>query len=68
VPLDDLKVMFKAEKVFPSKQWVKLYNDGTVTGWLQKVTDFYVSVGGIQNPVPAKEYFDPSLYVEVVGS
>jgi NitT/TauT family transport system substrate-binding protein len=44
------------------------YRDGTVAGSLQKVTDFYVSVGGIQNPVPAKEYFDPSLYLEVVSS
>ncbi len=68
VPLSDLKVQIKAEKLFPSKEWVKLYKDGTVTGWLQQVTDFYVSVGGIKNPVPAKQYFDPSLYLEVVGS
>jgi NitT/TauT family transport system substrate-binding protein len=67
VPLADLKVQVKAEKLFTSKEWVKMYKDGTVTNWLQKVTDFYVSVGGIQNPVPAKKYFDPSLYLEVVG-
>lgn len=68
VPLDDLKVQYKAQRVFPSKEWVGLYKDGTVTGWLQQVTDFYTEVGGIENPIPAKEYFDPSLYIETVGS
>lgn len=68
VPLSDLKVQVKAEKLFTSKDWVKMYKDGTVASWLQKVTDFYVSVGGIQNPVPAKKYFDPSLYLEVVDT
>lgn len=66
VPLSDLKEQLKAQRMFSSKEWVKLYKDGTVTGWLQQVTDFYVSVGGIPNPVPAKEYFDPSIYLEVV--
>lgn len=66
VPLSDLKEQLGAQKVFSSKDWVKLYKDGTVTGWLQQVTDFYVSVGGIDNPVPAKEYFVPDLYLDVV--
>lgn len=68
VPLSDLKEQYKAQRVFPSQEWVKLYKDGTVTGWLQQVTDFYTEVGGIKNPIPASEYFDPSLYIETVGS
>jgi NitT/TauT family transport system substrate-binding protein len=67
VPLADLKEQMGAQRVFPSQEWAELFKDGTVTGWLQQVTDFYVSVGGIDNPVPASEYFDPSLYIEVVG-
>lgn len=34
--------------------------------WLQQVTDFFVAVGGIQNPVPATRYFDPAIYLENV--
>ncbi len=68
VPLADLQEQFKAEKVFPSKKWAELFKDGTVTGWLQRVTDFYVSVGGINNPVPAKDYFVPDIYLSVVGT
>jgi NitT/TauT family transport system substrate-binding protein len=67
VPLTDLKEQLGAQRVFPSKEWANMFQDGTVTGWLQQVTDFYVSVGGIENPVPAEEYFVPELYVEVVG-
>lgn len=66
VPLSDLKEQYKAQKMFTSKEWRKLYADGTVTTWLQQVTDFFVRFGGIQNPVPASKYFDPKLYLETV--
>ena len=66
VPLTDLKEQFKAQKMFTSKDWKKLYADGTVTNWLQQVTDFFVRFGGIQNPVPASQYFDAKLYLETL--
>jgi len=66
VSLPDLKDQFGAEKVFTSAEWRKKYEDGTVTGWLQQVTDFFVRFGNIQNPVPASKYFDPSLYIDTV--
>jgi NitT/TauT family transport system substrate-binding protein len=68
VPLADLKEQIGAQRVFPSQEWAEMFKDGTVTGWLQQVTDFYVSVGGIENPVPASEYFIPELYIEAVGA
>jgi NitT/TauT family transport system substrate-binding protein len=67
VPITDLKEQFKAQKMFTSGDWKKLYADGTVTNWLQQVTDFFVRFGGIQNPVPASQYFDPKLYLETLG-
>jgi NitT/TauT family transport system substrate-binding protein len=66
VPLTDLKEQFKAQKMFTSHDWRKLYQDGTVTKWLQQVTDFFVRFGGIQNPVPASKYFDPKLYLDTI--
>jgi NitT/TauT family transport system substrate-binding protein len=66
VPLTDLKEQFKAQKMFTSQDWKKLYADGTVTNWLQQVTDFFVRFGGIQNPVPASKYFDAKLYLETL--
>jgi len=66
VPIADLKEQYKAQKMFKSAEWRKLYGDGTVTGWLQQVTDFFVRFGNIQNPVPASKYFDPSLYLDTV--
>ena len=40
--------------------------DGTVTKWLQGVTDFFVQAGNIASPVPAEKYFDPQLYLQAV--
>jgi NitT/TauT family transport system substrate-binding protein len=66
VPLDQFKDQFKASKYFTSAEWHKLYADGTVTKWLQQVTDFFVKFSKIQNPTPASTYFDPKLYLKTV--
>ena len=39
--------------------------DGTVTKWLQQVTDFYVRTAKIAAPLNASEYFDPKPYLQV---
>jgi NitT/TauT family transport system substrate-binding protein len=64
VPLADLKEQFQAQKAFPDAEWRRLFSDGTVTKWLQQVTDFFVATGNIPNPVPASQYFDPSIYLD----
>lgn len=66
VPLADLKEQYQAEKVFTSAEWRTLYEDGTLTRWLNQVTDFFAEQAGIASPVPAQEYFRPELYLEVV--
>lgn len=66
VPLPDLKEQFKASKYFTSAEWRAKYADGTVTKWLQQVTDFFAKSGNIANPVPASQYFDPKPYLETV--
>jgi NitT/TauT family transport system substrate-binding protein len=64
VPLPDLKEQFGAQKVYSGAEWRKLYADGTVTKWLQQVTDFFVKFGNIQNAVAASSYFDPKIYLD----
>jgi NitT/TauT family transport system substrate-binding protein len=64
VPLDELKEQFRAQKVFSSAEWRKLYADGTVTKWLNQVTDFFVESGGISNPVKADQYFMTQFYLD----
>jgi NitT/TauT family transport system substrate-binding protein len=66
VPLADLKEQFAAQKVFSNADWARLFRDATVTKWLQQVTDFFVRFGGIQNAVPAEQYFDPKIYLDAV--
>ncbi|HMM53706.1 MAG TPA: ABC transporter substrate-binding protein [Candidatus Desulfobacillus sp.] len=66
VPLADFKEQFKATKYYTNAEWKKSYVDGTAVKWLQQVTDFFVENAKIQNPVPAKQYFDPSLFLEAM--
>jgi NitT/TauT family transport system substrate-binding protein len=66
VPLPDLKEQFGAQKVFSNADWRKQFADGTVTKWLQQVTDFFVKFGNIQNPTPASQYFDPKIYMDTI--
>lgn len=67
VPRADLMEQWRAQRMFSSREWVRLYRDGTVARWLQQVTDFYASLGRIENPIPALDYFTPDLYFESLG-
>jgi len=66
IPLAEFREQFKASRYFTSAEWRKMYADGTVTKWLQQVTDFFVKFGNIQNPVPASQYLDTKLYLDTV--
>lgn len=66
VPLSDLREQYGAQKMFTSKEWAKLYADGTATKWMQQVTDFFVDFANIPNAVPASQYFDPKIYLDIV--
>ncbi len=67
ISLKDLHTQFKASKLFSADDWAKKYKDGTVTKWLQNVTDFYANIGGMSDPLKASQYFDPSLFLAQVG-
>ena len=54
---------FKAQKMFSSREWRRLYLDGSVVKWLQQVSDYFMTDAGITNSVRAAEYFDPALYL-----
>ena len=66
IPLADFKEAMKFSKYYTSAEWRTRYADGTVTKWLQQVTDFFAVAGNIASPVPASTYFDPQLYLQTV--
>jgi NitT/TauT family transport system substrate-binding protein len=57
----------KAQKMFSSREWRRLYSDGTVVKWLQQASDFFVTDAGVTTATPATEYFDSSLYLATVN-
>ncbi len=66
VALPDFKEQFKASKYYSNAEWRTRYQDGTVTKWLQQVTDFFVSNANIQGALKAEQYFDPKPFLESI--
>ncbi len=62
----DISEALKAQKMFSSREWKRLYSDGTVVKWLQQVSDFFMTDAGVANAKPATEYFDPGLYLAAI--
>jgi sulfonate transport system substrate-binding protein len=67
VPLAEINEQFKAQKMFTSREWKRMYSDGTVTNWLQQTTDFFMANAGIKDFTPASQYFDPALYLKTIA-
>ncbi|RZI97664.1 MAG: transporter substrate-binding domain-containing protein [Variovorax sp.] len=66
VPAADFREQFKASKYYSAPEWRAKYADGTVAGWLQQVTDFFVQNANIANALKAQQYFDPALFTSLV--
>ncbi len=65
--VSDVTEALKAQKMFSSREWKRLYSDGTVVKWLQQVSDFFMTDAGVTNPTPARDYFDPTLYLGTIA-
>jgi len=63
----DISGAFKAQKLNSSREWKRLYADGTVVKWLQQVSDFFMTDAGVTRAVRASDYFDTQLYLSAVG-
>lgn len=62
----DITEALKAQKMFSSREWKRLYSDGTVAKWLQQVSDFFMADAEVTDAKPATEYFDTSLYLATI--
>jgi len=65
-PLSDIMESLKAQKMFTSREWKRLYADGTVVKWLQQASDFFMTEARTSDAMPASEYFDPSIYLSKI--
>ncbi|MGY8711742.1 ABC transporter substrate-binding protein [Bradyrhizobium sp. 18BD] len=64
---EDLAEAFKAQKLYSSREWRRLYSDGTVVRWLQQVSDFFMADAGVTGSLRASDYFDTQLYLSTVA-
>ena len=63
----DIAEAFKAQKLYSSREWKRMYSDGTVVKWLQQVSDFFMADAGITKALRASDYFDTQLYLTTVA-
>jgi NitT/TauT family transport system substrate-binding protein len=63
----DVAEALKAQKMFSSREWKRLYSDGAVVKWLQQVSDFFMADAGATGSIPARDYFDPTLYLGTIS-
>jgi len=68
IPFRDIQASWDAQKCETSKDWVKLYEDGTVSKWIGQVEKVFVEIGSIGDWVDPKKFFDPSIFLEVMKS
>jgi hypothetical protein len=64
--LADITEALKAQKMYSSREWRRLYSDGTVTKWLQQVSDFFMTEAGVGGATRASDYFDTSIYLSAI--
>jgi NitT/TauT family transport system substrate-binding protein len=66
IPFSDIQTSWEAQKCETSKNWVKLYKDGTVSKWIGQVERVFVEIGSIGAWVDPKNFFDPNIFLEVM--
>jgi NitT/TauT family transport system substrate-binding protein len=66
LPMETVQVMLSNLGVYSNAEWRKLYQDGTITGWLQHTTDFFAKAGHFTPSEPAEQYFDKSIYLDAI--
>ncbi|MEW6667688.1 MAG: ABC transporter substrate-binding protein [Thermodesulfobacteriota bacterium] len=66
IPFSDIQASWEAQKCETSKDWVKLYEDGTVSKWIGQVEKVFVEIGSIGDWVDPKNFFDPAIFLGVM--
>lgn len=62
--LEDLQHQVKFQEDYTNAEWVKLYEDGTVSDIIGSAEQAYVDLGGLTEFVDPDEFFDTSLFIE----
>lgn len=61
----DMRANFEAMDLYSASKWSSMMKDGTLNGMLDAVTNIFVEIGAMQNPLPAAKYADFSMFTSV---
>lgn len=62
--IEDLTYQVKFQENHSNAEWLKLYEDGTITDIIGTAEQAYVDLGGVSKFVHPDEFFDTSLFIE----
>jgi len=65
--VEELRRQYNLARWRPAGDWGRQIKDGAVARQLDLVTAFNVEVGAFKDPLHAAEYFDPSLFLDVLA-
>lgn len=66
-PAEELRRQYKLSAWYTATDWAARIKDGGVARQLDRVTDFNVQAGAFKDPLKAAQYFDPTLFLDVVA-
>lgn len=64
----DMRANFEAMDLYSASKWSSMMKDGTLNGMLDAVTNIFVEIGAIQNPLAAAKYADFSTFTSTYKS
>lgn len=64
--LRDMRASFDAMDLYEGRKWAAKMQDGSLNQMMDSVTNIFVEIGAIQNPLPAAKYADYSLFTSVI--
>lgn len=65
--LEDLKYQKEFQEDYTNEEWGAAYESGDVLDWVGQAEKAFVALGGVPEYVEPSEFFDTSLFLEVLG-
>ena len=63
VPEDAVRTLAKTVKLLTSEELAGRTEDGTIDGWLAKLTEMFQQFGTLPNPLPPSQFYEGKLFV-----
>lgn len=68
LPFEQVQTMLDALTIYSNDEWRELYENGSITQWLNQTTDFFAEASDFTPDLRAEEYFDREIFLEALAA